>query len=67
VYRLSPLVASLVALQSSLDGFLAVEKYLLVKRGVFPSARVRSPRGYELDEETRREVDRLFERLMEAV
>lgn len=64
IYRLSPLVASLVALQSGLDGFLAVEKYLLVKRGVFRNALVRSPRGYTLDEETRQEVDRLFERLM---
>lgn len=64
IYRLSPLVASLVALQSGLDGFLAVEKYLLVKRGVFRTAHVRSPRGYTLDEETRQEVDRLFDRLM---
>lgn len=64
IYRLSPLVASLVALQSGLDGFLAVEKYLLVKRGVFPNSVVRSPRGYTLDEETRQEVDRLYELLM---
>lgn len=67
IYALSPLVASLVALQSGLDGFLAVEKYLLVKRGVFPNALVRSPRGYTLDEETRLEVDRLFDRLMAAL
>ena len=53
--------------QNSLDAFLAVEKYLLVKRGIFPSARVRGPVGYELDAETRAEVDRLFAKLQEAL
>ena len=64
IYRLSLPLASLIALQTSLDAFLAVEKYLLVKRGIFKSSRVRGPVGYTLDEETRREVDRLFEQLM---
>jgi hypothetical protein len=53
-------------MQTSLDAFLAVEKYLLVKQGVFKSARVRGPVGYALDDETRREVDRLFDMAMEA-
>ena len=64
VYRLSPLIASLVAVQTSLDAFLAVEKYLLVKRGIFKNTLVRGPVGFSLDEETRQEVDRLFEQLM---
>lgn len=64
IYRLSPPIASLVALQVGLDGYLAIEKYLLVKRGVFPNARLRSPAGYVLDEETRLEVDRLFDLIM---
>jgi len=67
IYRLSLPIASLIALQTSLDAFLAVEKYLLVKRGIFKSSRVRGPVGYSLDEETRREVDRLFEQLMIAL
>jgi dihydrodipicolinate synthase/N-acetylneuraminate lyase len=50
-------------LQAGLDGFLAIEKYLMVKRGLFPSARRRRPYGWELDPETAAEVDRLFERL----
>lgn len=52
-------------LQAGLDGFLAVEKYLMVKRGLFPSARRRVPYGWELDPETAAEVDRLFDQLQD--
>ena len=60
-------VCALVSLQlqAGLDGFLAIEKYLMVKRGLFPSARRRGPYGWELDAETAAEVDRLFDRLMD--
>lgn len=54
-------LAPLIALQNSLDAFLAIEKYLLVKQGVFKNTIVRGPVGYSLDSETRREVDRLFD------
>jgi len=57
----------LLAMQAGLDGFLAVEKYLLVKRGVFSSERRREPIGWSLDAETAREIDRLFERLLDVV
>jgi dihydrodipicolinate synthase/N-acetylneuraminate lyase len=69
VYRLSLPICGLVALQmqAGLDGFLAIEKYLLVKRGLFASDRRRGPCGWSLDAETAREVDRLFERLGEAL
>jgi 4-hydroxy-tetrahydrodipicolinate synthase len=53
-------------LQAGLDGFLAIEKHLMVKRGLFPSARRRRPYGWELDPETAAEVDRLFSRLGHA-
>ncbi len=66
-YQLSLPLSALVALQASLDAFLAIEKYLLVKRGVFKNDIVRGPCGYRLDEATRAEVDRLFELLMRAV
>jgi len=65
--RLGPLLTDLVVLQTGLDGFLAIEKYLLVKQQVFTDARVRGPVGFHLDEETRREVDRRFSELMSAV
>ncbi|MCY4371726.1 MAG: dihydrodipicolinate synthase family protein [bacterium] len=61
-----PLTA-LISLQTGLDGFIAVEKHLLVRQRVFRSARVRGPVGYRLDPETKYEVDRRFGLLREAV
>ena len=54
-------------MQVGLDGFLAVEKHLLVKQGVFRSERVRGPVAFTLDPETRHEVDRLFHLLERAL
>jgi dihydrodipicolinate synthase/N-acetylneuraminate lyase len=54
-------------LQAGLDGFLAVEKYLMVKRGLFASARRRTPFGWELDPETAAEIDRLYDRLQRII
>jgi dihydrodipicolinate synthase/N-acetylneuraminate lyase len=65
-YRVSLPLSSLVALQIGLDGFLAIEKYLLVKQKVFRNTVVRGPVGYRLDDETRREIDRLFELVLQA-
>lgn len=69
IYRLYFPICAIVALQlqAGLDGFLAIEKYLLVKRGLFRSDKRREPNGWNLDDETRAEVDRLFERLMAAI
>jgi dihydrodipicolinate synthase/N-acetylneuraminate lyase len=68
-YRVYFPVCALVALQlqAGLDGFLAVEKYLMVKRGLFASARRRKPYGWELDAETASEIDRLFELLQASL
>jgi|SRR5579872_1438702 len=68
-YQLSLPITALVALQAQggLDGFLAIEKYLLKKQGLFSNTAQRQPAGWQLDLETQAEVDRLFERLMQAV
>lgn len=68
-YRISFPISALVALQlqAGLDGFLAIEKYLLVKRGIFTSAQRCTPHAWDLDEETQAEVDRLFDLLMQAL
>jgi 4-hydroxy-tetrahydrodipicolinate synthase len=66
IYQLSLPIVALVSLQTGLDGFLAIEKYLLVKQGVFRNTIVRGPVGYRLDEETRQEVDRFFDLVMQA-
>jgi len=67
VYALSLPLGALIAIQTSLDSFLAVEKYLLVKRGIFQNTLVRGPIGYRLDEETRAEIDRLFALLQQKI
>lgn len=67
IYQLSLPISSLIAVQNSLDAFLAIEKYLLVKQGIFTNAVVRGPVGYTLDEQTRLEIDRLFDRVISAV
>jgi 4-hydroxy-tetrahydrodipicolinate synthase len=68
-YRVYFPVCALVALQlqAGLDGFLAIEKYLLHKLGLFATDRRRHPYAWSLDEETRREVDRLCELLGQAL
>lgn len=68
-YRIYFPICALVALQlqAGLDGFLAIEKYILVKRGLFTSDKRREPNSWDLDKETRYEVDRLLEMLMETL
>jgi 2-keto-3-deoxy-L-arabinonate dehydratase len=62
IYRLYFPICAMVALQmqAGLDGFIAIEKYILVKRGLFPNARRREPNSWTLDDETSAEVDRLL-------
>lgn len=68
-YRVYFPLCALVALQlqAGLDGFLAIEKHILVRRGVFSSTRRRSPVAWSLDGETAAEVDRLLGRLHQAL
>lgn len=64
-YRLFFPICALVSLQlqAGLDGFLAIEKYVLHRNGLFTTARRRRPYTWELDEETRQEVERLLSHL----
>jgi len=54
-------------LQAGLDGFLAVEKYILAKRGLFGTGVRRKPYAWEMDEETRLELERLLAQLDAAL
>lgn len=58
-------ICAIVALQmqAGLDGFLAIEKYILVKRGLFATTIRRRPNSWDLDGETAAEVDRLLAKL----
>jgi len=60
-------LTSIISLQNSLDAFLSVEKHLLHRQQIFKTQVIRKPVGYKLDDETRREVDRLFDLLTDAV
>ncbi len=68
-YRIHLPLCSIVALQmqAGLDGFLAIEKYVLHRRGLFPNQNRREPIRWRIDPETAQEVDRLFDRLMAEV
>ena len=69
IYRLYLPLCALVALQmqAGLDGFLAVEKYVLAKRGIFASSCRRRPNSWDMDRETQDEVDRLLGLLDAAI
>ena len=62
IYRLYFPICAMVALQmqAGLDGFIAIEKDILVKRGIFLNADRRGPNSWVIDDETAAEVDRLL-------
>ena len=61
------LVSQLVAFQQNIDGYVAVEKYLLVKQGIFESVRQRGPVSTILSSEVKIEIDQIFEKLVKMV
>ncbi len=54
-------------LQGGLDGFIVTERYLLHRQGLFPNEVHRGPLGYQLDEATRAEIDRIYALLQETL
>ncbi len=66
VMAIYPLVAALLLPGSGLDGYLAIEKHLLFRRGIFKNTSVRGPVSFTLDAIAAQEVDRLFDRLQEV-
>jgi dihydrodipicolinate synthase/N-acetylneuraminate lyase len=65
-YAISGPLSLLIDLQTSIDSYVAVEKHLLRRQGILDSTLARGPLGYRMDDETRDEVDRLFELLHAA-
>ncbi len=65
-YRVHHALVPLITMQTSLDSFIAVEKYLLKRQGIFPNRLSRGPVSFEVDPETAAEIDRLLEMLREA-
>jgi 4-hydroxy-tetrahydrodipicolinate synthase len=66
-YEISAPLSALIAMETSLDAFVVIEKHVLVRQGVIPRARCREPLGFAIEGETLAEVDRLFDRLREIV
>jgi len=60
-------LAKLISFQTSLDAYVAVEKYLLVKQGIFFTTNQRGPVGFKLDQETKEKIDLAFNELVNAV
>ena len=60
-------LAKLISYQTTLDAYVAVEKYLLVKQGIFTSSRQRRPVGFILTNEMKLEIDVAFDQLKAAV
>jgi 4-hydroxy-tetrahydrodipicolinate synthase len=59
-------IAQLVGFQKTIDAYVAVEKYLLVKQGIFTSARQRGPVNTILSDEVKKEIDKVFADLQEV-
>ena len=60
-------VAKLVAFQPTIDAYVAVEKYLLVKQGIFTSSRQRGPVSMSLSDQAKSEIDQVFNELLKVV
>ena len=60
-------LAKLISYQNTLDAYVAVEKYLLVKQGVFINTNQRGPVGFKLDEQTKSKIDLAYSELAAAI
>ena len=65
--RISQPLIKLVELQTNLDAYLAVEKHLLCRQGVFRNTVIRGPVAFELEDDMRTKVDVLFDELCAVV
>jgi 4-hydroxy-tetrahydrodipicolinate synthase len=60
-------LAKLISYQTTLDAYVAVEKYLLVKQGVFSNTNQRGPVGFKLDQDTKAKIDLAYSELANAI
>jgi 4-hydroxy-tetrahydrodipicolinate synthase len=60
-------LAKLISYQTTLDAYVAVEKYLLVKQGVFVNTYQRGPVGFKLDQDTKNKIDLAYSELAAAI
>ena len=60
-------LSKLISFQISLDAYVAVEKYLLMKQKVFTNMNQRGPVGYMLTPQISKEIDQAYEILASVV
>jgi len=60
-------LSKLISFQTTLDAYVAIEKYLLVKQGVLTNMNQRGPVGYKLTPEVAKEIDKAYEELSAVV
>ena len=60
-------IAKMVSYQTTLDSYVAVEKYLLVKQGIFTNQRQRGPVSFILDNSVSDVIDSAYSELQEIV
>ena len=53
-------------MQTSLDAYVAIEKYLLLRQDMFVNTLCREPVGFHLDEQTALQLDAYFDTLKAA-
>jgi len=69
IYELYLPICAIVSLQiqGGLDGFIAIERYLLELQNILPPQTPRTPFAYNLDRETRLEINRLYNMLVKIL
>ncbi len=60
-------ISRLISFQPNIDSYVAVEKYLLLKQGIFTSTRQRGPVSTYLTEPTKKLIDDAFENLEKVI
>jgi len=60
-------LSKLISFQTTLDAYVAIEKYLLVKQGILTNMNQRGPVGYKLSPEVSKEIDIAYAELAAVV
>jgi 4-hydroxy-tetrahydrodipicolinate synthase len=60
-------LSKLISFQTTLDAYVAIEKYLLVKQGVLTNMNQRGPVGYKLTPDVAKEIDIAYAELAAVV
>jgi 4-hydroxy-tetrahydrodipicolinate synthase len=60
-------LSKLISFQTTLDAYVCIEKYLLLKQGVFTNMNQRGPVGYKLTPQVSKEIDQAYLELIAVV